>query len=108
MYVIQRVYKLKPRTAREAASIAARIGELYHGAGRRSEVLVFFNGTTLPGESDILYMQWTDEVIQSPYGRGEPAIPEAAELGARLRDLTEDQWIEFYELLTPEKAMELD
>ncbi len=108
MYVIQRVYKIKPRAAREAASIAAKIGDLYHQAGRRSEVLVYFNGTTLPGEPDIMYMQWTDEVIQSPYGRGEPSIPEATELGARLRELTEDSWIEFYEMLTPEKAMALD
>lgn len=45
--------------------------------------------------------------IRSPYGRNEPAIPEAADLGARLRELTEDSWIEFFEMLTPEKAMEL-
>lgn len=108
MYVIQRVYKLKPRAAREAATIAARIGQLYHEAGRRSEVTVFFNGTTLPGVPDIMYMQWTDEAIQSPYGRGEASIPEASDLGARLRELTDDSWIEFYEMLTPEKAMDLD
>jgi hypothetical protein len=108
MYVIRRVYKVKPRTAREAATIAARIGELYHQAGRRSEVTVYFNGTTLPGETDIVYMEWTDEVIRSPYGRGEPSIADASELGARLRELTEESWIEFYEMLTPEKAVELD
>ncbi len=107
VYVIRRVYKVKPRTAREAASIAARIGGLYHEAGRRSEVTVYFNGTTLPGETDVVYMEWTDDVIRSPYGRNEPAIPEAADLGARLRELTEDSWIEFFEMLTPEKAMEL-
>ena len=105
MYVIRRVYKVKPRVAREAASIAARIGELYREAGRRSEVRVYFNGTTLPGETDIVYMEWTDDAIRSPYGRGEPAIPQAAELGAKLRELTEETWIEFYELLTPEKAI---
>ena len=33
--------------------------------------------------------------------------PETVELGARLRELTEDSWIEFYEMLTPEKAIEL-
>ncbi|MGZ8756232.1 MAG: hypothetical protein ACXW15_13720 [Acidimicrobiia bacterium] len=107
MYVIRRVYEVKPRTAREAATIAARIGELYHEAGRRSPVTVYFNGTTLPGETDVVYMEWTDDAIRSPYGRGEPSIPEAAELGARLRELTEDSRIEFYEMLTPEKAVEL-
>jgi hypothetical protein len=108
VYVIRRVYKVKPRTAREAATMAARMGALYHEAGRRSEVMVYFNGTTLPGETDIVYMQWTDDFIRSPYGRSEAAIPEAGELGARLRALTEDSWIEFYELLTPEKAIDLD
>ena len=107
VYVIRRVYRVKPRTAREAASIAARIGELYHEAGRRSEVTVYFNGTTLPGETDVVYMEWTDDAIRSPYGRSEPSIPETVELGARLRELTEDSWIEFYEMLTPEKAIEL-
>ncbi len=108
MYVIRRVYEVNPRTAREAATIAARIGELYHEAGRRSEVTVYFNGTTLPGETDVVYMQWTDDVVRSPYGRGEPSIPEAVELGARLRALTVDSWIEFYEMLTPQKAMDLE
>lgn len=107
MYVIKRVYKIKPRAAREAATLVARIGELYHEAGRRSEVTTYFNGTTLPGERDIVVMQWTDEVLQSPYGRGEPSIPEATELGARLREITEDQWIEFYEMMTPAKMMDL-
>ena len=107
MYVIRRVYKVKPRVAPEAATVAARIGELYHEAGRRSEVTVCFNGTTLPGETDVVYMEWTDDAIRSPYARDEPSIPEAAELGARLRALTEESWIEFYEMLTPEKAMEL-
>lgn len=108
MYVIRRVYKVKSRAAREAATIVARIGELYHEAGRRSEVRVCFNGTTLPGETDVVFMEWTDDVIRSPYGRGEPSIADASELGARLRELTEDSWIEFYEMLTPEKAMDLD
>ncbi len=107
MYLIRRVYDVKPRAAREAATIAARIGELYHEAGRRSEVRVYFNGTTLPGETDVVYMEWTDDVIRSPYGRDEPSIPEASELGARLRELTLGSRIEFYEMLTPDKAMDL-
>jgi len=107
MYVIRRVWKVKPRMTREAATVAARIGRLYHESGRRSEVVVYFNGTTLPGKRDRLYMQWTAETIESPYGREEAAIPEAQQLGARLRELTEDTWIEFNELMTPAKAMEL-
>jgi hypothetical protein len=107
MYVIRRVYKVKPRAAREAATLIAKIGEKYHEAGRRSEVTTYFNGSTLPGEREVVYMEWTDDVLQSPYGRGEPALEGAAELSARLRELTEDSWIEFFELMTPEKMVDL-
>ena len=107
MYVIKRVWKVKPRKAREAATLASRIGDLYHEAGQRSEVRVYFNGTTLPGERDRLFMEWTATSIESPYGEDVVAIPEAQELGARLRDLTDETWIEFYELMTPDKLMDL-
>ena len=52
-------------------------------------------------------MEWTAATIDSPYGNDNPTIPEARELGARLRDLTEDTWIEFYELMTPAKAIDI-
>ena len=55
MYVIKRVWKVKPRQGREAATIASRIGDLYHEAGQRSEVRVYFNGTTLPGKRNRLF-----------------------------------------------------
>lgn len=106
LYLIKRVWKVKPRQAREAATIATRIGDLYHEAGQRSEVRVYFNGTTLPGKRNRLFMEWTAATIDSPYGNDDPPIPEARELGARLRDLTEDTWIEFYELMTPAKAID--
>ena len=107
MYVIKRVWKVKARKAREAATVAAQIGALYHQAGQRSEVRVYFNGTTLPGKRDRLFMEWTAATIDSPYGNDHPPIPEAQELGVRLRELTEETWIEFYELMTPAKAMDL-
>ena len=107
MYVIKRVWKVKARKAREAATVAAQIGALYHQAGQRSEVRVYFNGTTLPGKRDRLFMEWTAATIDSPYGNDHQSIPEAQELGARLRELTEETWIEFYELMTPAKAVDL-
>ena len=107
MYVIKRVWKVKPRKAREAATLASRIGALYHEAGQRSEVRIYFNGTTLPGKRDRLFMEWTAATIESPYGESVVPIPEAQELGARLRDLTDETWIEFYELMTPDKEMDL-
>jgi hypothetical protein len=46
-------------------------------------------------------------VIESPY-RGDNEFPDTGSLGQKLRDLTEDSWIEFYELLTPDKAIPVE
>ena len=108
MYLIRRVWNVKPREARQAASVAAEIGKVYQDADQRDSVQVYFNGGTLPGEKDRVYMQWTTEVIDSPY-RGENVFPDrTGELGAKMRSLTTESWIEFYELLTEDKALELD
>lgn len=106
MYVIRRVWITKPREARRAASIAAEIGRIYEAAGR-DPVRVSFNGGTLPGDTNVVTMEWTDETIDSPY-RGDNDLPDTGDLGQRLRDVTEESWIEFYELLTPDKALPLD
>ena len=107
MYVIRRVWETKPREARRAATIAAEIGKIYEGTGQREPVRVYFNGGTLPGERNVVYMEWTAEVLESPY-RGDNELPDTGGLGKQLRELTEDNWIEFYELLTPDKAVALE
>lgn len=107
MYVIRRVWETKPREARRAASIVAEIGKAYEDSGQRESVRVYFNGGTLPGERNRVYMEWTTDVIESTYRAGRQA-PALGDLGQRLSDVTEQSWIEFYELLTPEKAMPLD
>lgn len=107
MYVIRRVWETKPREARRAASIVAEIGKIYEDSGQRESVKVYFNGGTLPGEKDRVYMEWTAPVIESPY-RGDNVLPDSGGLGPSLREITEGSWIEFYELLTPDKAMPID
>ena len=107
MYVIKRVWVAKRRESRRVASIVAEIGNIYEESGQRDEVRVYFNGGTLPGERDVVYMEWTAPVIKSPY-RGDNEFPDTGTLGQKLRDLTEDSWIEFYELLTPDKAVSID
>ena len=57
MYVIRRVWVTKPREARRVASIAAEIGGVYEAIGQREPVRVYFNGGTLPGERDVVYME---------------------------------------------------
>ena len=107
MYVIRRVWETKPREARRAATIVAEIGKIYEEKGQREPVRVYFNSGTTPGERNRVYMEWTAPVIESPY-RGDNELPDSGSLGQRLREITEGTWIEFYELLTPDKAMPLE
>jgi hypothetical protein len=99
---------VKPREARRAATLVAAIGDAYEEAGRRKQVTVYFNGGTMPGEKDRVYMEWVEDTIETAY-RPEAKTPERGlELGAQLRELQESSWIEFYELMTPDKAVDLD
>ena len=49
MYLIRRVYNVKPGTARRAATLIKQQAAVYTDAGQRSEVQVYFNGGTLDG-----------------------------------------------------------
>lgn len=104
MYVIRRVWAVLPREARRVATIVADISQKYEEAGQRSDVRVYFNGGTLPGEKDRVYMEWLAESIESPYRVGNEVPQEARDLSAEVRRLSTDSWIEFNELLTPDKA----
>ena len=108
MYVIRRVWAVKPREARRAASIAAAIAQVYEQAGQRADVRVYFNGGSLPGEKDRVYMEWLAESIESPYRAGNTLPARAQQLGAELRELATDTWIEFNELLTADSAVPID
>ena len=100
MYLIRRIYKTKPGEARNVANLVKKQGEIYRDAGQRSEITVSYNGATLPGEQDIVVLQWTADVIDSP-SRPDNALPaEALENGAKVRPLIESQRIEFMELLS--------
>ena len=47
MYLVTRIWEAKPMEARNAATLAALIGEVYEKAGQRSSIQVSFNGGTL-------------------------------------------------------------
>ena len=104
MYVIRRVWAVLPREARRVATIVADMAQRYEEAGQRSDVRVYFNGGTLPGDKNRVYMEWLAEAVESPYRAGNEIPREARELSAELRELTTDSWIEFNELFTPDKA----
>jgi hypothetical protein len=108
MFVVRRVWETKPGEARPAASLVAAMGEEYESADKRSPSRVYFNTSTLPGERNRVYMEWTVDVIASTYRAGSVASPpRAQELYKRLDELTLDSWIEFYELMTPEKMTDV-
>lgn len=109
MYVVRRVWDIKPGETRKAASLVAAMGEEYESVEKRSPSQVYFNTSTVPGDRNRVYMEWTEEVIASPYRTDVvPSPPRAKDLYAKVRELTVESWIEFYELMTPEKALDVD
>ena len=103
MYVIRRVYDVKPGTARKVATLLQQQGDAYTVAGQRSEVTITFNGGTLPGDTNRVYMQWTEETIDSPYREGVPSVPAASAIGAQVREHVIGNRIEFFEKMIPAK-----
>ena len=104
--MVTRIWEAKPMEARRAATLAASIGEIYEKAGQRSSIQISFNGGTVPGETNRVYMRWITDKIDSPY-RGANEVPEKArELGAKMREITVRSWIEFEEVLTKDKRQQ--
>ncbi|MDA0232143.1 MAG: hypothetical protein O3B04_04725 [Chloroflexi bacterium] len=106
MYVIRRWYKTKPGEARRVATLVHKQAAAYRDAGQRSEFRVSYNGYTLPGEQNVVCLEWTDERLETPTREGHTLPAAALELGAEVRKLIESQRIEFMELLTPAKFQE--
>ena len=104
MYVIRRVYKAKPGQARKAALLLRKIADGYTEAGQRSKCLVYYNGGTLPCPKDELhrlYMQWTTDVIDSPYREGN-TFPDMWNVSKEFKEFLDESdgsasWIEFWE-----------
>ena len=100
MYLIRRVYKIKPGTTRQAAELIHKIGKGYEEAGQRSPIRVYWSGSTMPGPANTVYMDWVEERIESPYREDNP-LPDMGDLGAQLREIQEESYIEFYEMYVP-------
>lgn len=97
MYLIRRVYKIKPGNTRKAAELIYKIGKRYEDAGHRSSVSVYWSAYTVPGPANTVYMDWVQEAIESPYREGNVS-PDTSEFGAQLRELQEESHIEFYQM----------
>ena len=103
MYLVRRVFKVKPGTARKAMAIIAQIGKLYEEAGQRTRSRVYRSGGVVPGPANTVYMDWTEETLRSPYRKGTELPDGMSELGTQLRAFQEESYIEFYEMHSPAK-----
>ena len=102
MYRIRRVYKTKPREAGTVAKLVYQQAKLYRDAGHRDQFTVSYNGGTLPGEQNVVILEWTDDCIMSPGRSGNNIPKEIMDAGAKYRPLIESNHIEFYEMVDAE------
>ena len=104
MYIIRRTSKTKTGQARKAALLLKKIANIYTESGQRSETIIYYNGGTLPcpiNEINRIYMQWTSEIIDSPYRDGNK-FPDLSGVYNEFRELLDESdgptsWIEFWE-----------
>ena len=99
LYLIRRVYKVKPGKVREAADLIDKIGKTYESAGQRSTVRVYWSGYTVPGPANTVYMDWTEETLQSPFDSTANEPSGTSALYSQLQKFQEDSSIEFYEMV---------
>ncbi len=103
MYLIRRIFNTKPGEVRKVAELVQRQAQAYRDAGQRSEFRVSYNGATLPGDQNVVILDWTDDAIMSPSREGLVLSPEAMAIGAEIRPFLESQRIEFLEMISPAK-----
>jgi hypothetical protein len=97
------------RTGSKGGIVGSRHGRGVRVGRQALAVRVYFNASSVPGDRHRVYMEWTEDVIASTYRSDSVSSPpRAQELYAKLGKLTVDSWIEFYELMTPEKLTDLD
>ena len=101
MYRVRRLYITQPGEARNVATLVYQQAKLYRDSGHRGEFTVSYNGYTLPGETNIVILEWQDDKIMSPSRPGNNIPSEVFEAGAKYRHLLESQHIEFYEMVDP-------
>ena len=91
MYLVRRIFNTKPGEARKVASLVQKQAQIYHDAGQRSEFRVYFNGGTVPGENNVVVLEWTDEALMSPMRgdtRSRPRCTKWARRSGSLRPAT--------------------
>ena len=103
MYKLRRVYKTKSGEASNVAKLVYKQTKILQDAGHRSEFTVSYNGYTLPGETNIVILEWKDDQIMSPRRPGNNFPVEVMAIQREYPPLIESQHIEFYERIDPSK-----
>ena len=99
MFLVRRIFKVKKGTARKAADIITQIGKMYEEAGLRTTSRVYISGSTVPGPSDTVYMDWLEESLKSAYRKDNPTPAKEDELFEILESqYQEETSVEFYEI----------
>jgi hypothetical protein len=98
MYLVRRIYKVKPGATRKAAQLMTLIAKEYEQVGR-SPAMVYWSGYTVPGPENTVYMDWTQETLGSPYDPDAKAPEGLGEVYGQLNELQESSSIEFYEIV---------
>jgi hypothetical protein len=98
MYLVRRVFKVKPGKTREAAQIIAAMGKCFEKEGRLP-TRVYWSGYTVPGPINTVYMDWMQETLRSPFDKDATLPDELRNLYAELRALQEESYVEFYEMV---------
>ena len=101
MYKLRRVYRTKPGEASNVAKLVYKQTKILQDAGHRGEFTVSYNGYTLPGETNIVILEWQDDQIMSPRRPGNDIPPEVLAIQREYPLLIESQHIEFYEMVHP-------
>jgi len=101
MYRLRRVYRTKPGEAANVAKLIYKQTKICQDAGQRGEFTVSYNGYTLPGETNIVILEWQADQIMSPSRPGNNIPPEVFVVRGEYSSLIESQHIEFYEMVDP-------
>ena len=102
MYKLRRVYRTKSGEATNVAKLVFKQAKMYKDAGHRGDFTVSYNGYTLPGELNIVVLEWQQDSIMSPSRPGNNIPKEIMVAGAKYRPFLESQHIEFYEMIDSE------
>ena len=106
MFVIRRVYQVKPGLARRYATVLRRVADAYESSGQRSHTEVYYNDAMVPGDTHRVYIQWTADGIESQFREGNVVPASVTEAAVPGDHMVLDTWIEFYELMTPSKMID--